>query len=612
VEVNVGFAKSVCPIKHRVLVICGALPLATRIVWQAGPLWLVASILTTIVRGLAPTAVVWIGKGVLDAMVAAVQAGWGSPEVVTLYEWLAFQLLVLLGMMLVEQVNSFVTSIMGSRLSLHMAQSVLEKARSLDLATFEDPDFYDKITRARSESRMKALQLVTKSNSVMGEGITFLSMGTLVASLSTTLFLVMILACVPLLVVLVRYSETLYQMQYARTQESRRATYLSTIMTTRDYIPEIITLNLWSHLIQKWRTLSVAFLRQDARFARQRSIAGLGAGAIIAASQVGAAGYVVFLGMRRLSLSIGEMTMYSAAFAQGLNSLRQAVAGVCGIYEDSLFFHNLIEFYRLEPKIRIAGTVRIAPEDVACIEVQNVCFRYPGAQRYAVENLNITFRKSESTLLAGTNGAGKTTLIKLLMRLYEPDEGKILVNGIDIREFDRLFLYQVIGVIFQNYVRFAMSAGENIGYGFVQELENQNRIKAAAKMARAETIINGLPHKYDTILGKLFRNGQELSQGQWQRICLARLFMKDAPVLILDEPTASLDVETEVHLLNEIGKLTKDRICILVSHRAFRPGIADQIVILKNGQVAELGRYEDLVHRDGEFARLHRLYHGAA
>lgn len=232
--------------------------------------------------------------------------------------------------------------------------------------------------------------------------------------------------------------------------------------------------------------------------------------------------------------------MYAAAFTQALNSLRQAVANVCGVYEDSLFFHNLLEFYRLEPKTRSAGTVRIAPEDVARIEVQGVCFRYPGTQRCAVENLNITFRRSESTLLVGTNGAGKTTLIKLLMRLYDPDAGRVLINGTDIREFERLFLHQLVGVIFQDCTRFAVSAGENIGYGFIEEWANQERIQQAAKMARAETIINGLPRKYDTLLGKMFRHGQELAQGQWQRICLARLFMKNAPVLILDEPTAGL------------------------------------------------------------------------
>jgi ATP-binding cassette subfamily B protein len=311
-------------------------------------------------------------------------------------------------------------------------------------------------------------------------------------------------------------------------------------------------------------------------------------------------------------LSVGEVMMYSGAFAQALQSVRQGVEYISGIYEDMLFIAGLVEFHKLEPRLHIERRAQSVPDEIESVEVRNVSFRYPGSQCDVLRNVSITFTKSASTLLVGHNGAGKTTLIKLLMRLYDPDEGSILINGTDIRGFDIKTLHRAVGVMFQEYARFAVSAAENIGYGCVENLADHSRICEAARRAKAYEFINRLPYEFDTVLSRLFRDGHELSLGQWQRICLARLFMKDPPIMIFDEPTASLDIETEVHLLNEIARLAQDRICVLVSHRMFRHDIAEQIVILKDGQVVEQGRYEDLVNRDGEFARLHRLYHGTA
>ncbi len=595
--------------KHGLLVVVKVFPFALSTVWQAGPSLLTLLALTTILSGLAPMATVCVGKYVLDSIVSAVKAGWGSAEVITVYQWLALQLFILLGIVLIERGNSFLIHIIGKRLSLNMSKKVLEKTSSLDLAAFEDSEFYDKITRARLESRGRALNLVIKFNSVICGGITFFSMGSLIASLSLTLFMVMMLVCLPLLLVLVKYTEKLYQMQYIRTEETRKTNYLSTIMTTKRYIPEIINLGLWSYLRQKWFNFSLKFFHQDIRLVRRQNIAQSGVNAIMTASEVGATGYIFFLGVKILSLSVGEIIMYSSAFSQGLHGLRRGVESISGIYEDVLFFNNLMEFHKLEPSIKIKKMTKAVPEDIESIEVQNVSFRYPGTRRDVLKNINISFKKSESILLVGGNGAGKTTLIKLLMRLYDPDEGRILINGVDIRELDIQSLHQIIGMIFQDYVRFAVSVKENIGYGFINEIENQNRIIKAAKVARADTLINALPHGYDTILSRLFRNGQELSQGQWQRICLARLFMKNSPILIFDEPTASLDIETEVSLLHEIERLSRNKICILVSHHMFRHSITDRIVILDKGEIVETGTYESLIAHNGEFARLRRLYY---
>jgi len=249
------------------------------------------------------------------------------------------------------------------------------------------------------------------------------------------------------------------------------------------------------------------------------------------------------------------------------------------------------------------------PESVRRIEFDDVSFSYPGSSELALKNVSLTLSAGESCLLIGANGAGKTTLIKLLIRLYEPTSGRILINGVDVREYGVDSLRRVVGVIFQNYLPFAFTARENIGIGAPEIMEDMQSVVAAARRAKADEFLERLPAQYDTCLSKLFTGGTELSGGQWQRVCLARLFMKNPSVFVLDEPTASLDIETEAHILNEIAHLAKDRLCILISHRMFRPGLADHIIVLSRGTVLEEGTYDDLVTRNGEFARLRRLFY---
>lgn len=593
---------------HRMRTGCSVLLFAVRTVWQASPMLTVLLIVIAVANGVMPVASIWVGKRVLDAIVSAVRSEWDPEAAIAAYQCLVLQLFVLLGTLSIQRGNSFLTEVMGKRLSIHMNKGILEKASSLDLATFEDPGFHDRMARGRTQSRVGPLRMIQRCQGLVAGAVTFVSMSLVVASLSIGLLIVMMVVCVPLLMLLVIFSGRQYRLQYMRTEDMRKASYLSNLLTTRAYIPEIINLDLWNHIISKWLGISLEFHRQDLHLLKRRSLAELSLSALIIGSEVGATGYVLLLSMTALRLSVGEIVMYSRAFAQGLDGLRQGIEGATGIYEDALFLSSLMEFHRVKSQMRLRENTAAMPAAIERIDVQNVTFRYPGAERNVLHNVSISFHRSESTLLVGMNGAGKTTLIKLIMRLYDPNEGRILVNGIDIRQIELRTLYRAVGAIFQDYARFAISARENIGYGCVDALDDQERIERAARMARADTFIDRLPNKYDTILSRMFSNGHELSLGQWQRTCLARLFMKDSPILIFDEPTASLDIETEVRLLQEIDVLSKQRICIFVSHRMFRPGIADQIVVLDGGKVAEAGPYEELIAQKGEFARLHDLY----
>ena len=594
----------------RFRIITRILPFAVTTVFKSGPFLLPLLTLITILSGLMPTVTVYVGRLVLNAIVNVIKAEASYGEVGILARALALQLGTLTASTLLSQANSYLSYLMGKRLSLNMNAGVIKKISQLDYAFFENPQFYDMMTRAKRQSDGRPLILVFKVNSIVRGIITFVSMGGLIVFFSLPLFIAMVIVCLPLLLIQLKYGEKNYSLQYARTEDIRMAGYTSSIMTTRKYIPEILSFGLWQHLLKKWYTAAQRFFRQDVQLHSKLATAETVSETLMAFSTVAVTGYIVYVSITKaLSLTVGDIMMYSGAFAGGLAGLRIAVEGVSGIYENALFLHNLLEFNKLEPRIEIRQTGKPVPAVIESIKLQNVSFKYPTSRREVLKNVNATFNRSESTLIIGTNGAGKTTLIKLLIRLYDPTEGQILLNGIDLREFQLESLRKSIGIIFQEFIRYAFSAKENVGCGSIAELQDTERIIAAAKRARADSFIEQLPQQYDTVLSKLFKNGQELSFGQWQRICLARLFMKNAPVFVLDEPTAAVDIETEAHLLGQIAQLSKDKICILVSHRMFRPGIADRIMVLDKGRIVESGTYESLMARNAEFARLWKLYH---
>jgi ATP-binding cassette, subfamily B, bacterial len=596
--------------KNRVRIILRILPFTIHTIFKSGRILVVFLILMTILSGLTPAAMVCVGKRVLDAVVSVIQSG-GDAGAVRILTWaLALQLAILIFGGLFSQAKSYLSFLTGKRLSLAINAEIIKKAGGLDYAYFEEPHFYDMMTRAQRESGSRFLLLLTQSTSIGTGLINLVLMGGMIATLSGPLFAAMLIVCIPLLWVQVKYGEKFYALDYERTEEMRTTGYLSNVMMNRQYVPEILSFGLWEYLYKKWYAKTHDFYRQDAQLYRRRSLAESVAMILTNAATVGATAYILYNFVTQgLTLTVGDVMMYSGAFAGGLGGARMAMDGVSGIYENALYLHNLIEFNKIKPRIEIRKKGKIAPEAVESIELQGVGFQYPDSKRYALKNINAIFSRSVSTLIVGANGAGKTTLIKLLNRLYDPTEGKILLNGVDIREYEIQSLRKSIGVIFQEFIRYAFSARENIACGSLENLDNDKRMTAAAQRAKADIFIKQFPGQYDTVLSRLFKGGRELSLGQWQRICLARLFMKDSPVFILDEPTAAVDIETETHLLKEIAQLSMGKICILVSHRLFQEGVADQVIVLNEGEIVESGSYENLLAGNRYFTRLWRLYH---
>ena len=585
------------------------LPFAISTVYKSGPIVLILLAIVTVLTGLMPTVLVYVAKLVLNAIIAAVQEGNNSENYSYLIQVLILQLIVFIINAILHQINTYLNFLLGRRLSLNMNSDIIKKVSSLDYVFFDTPASYDMMTRAKREAEGKPLLLVLKVSFIVRGIITLISMGGLVASFSPSLLLGMLIVCLPLFLIKLKYGKKGYKLEFRRTEDQRIAGYTSGIMMNRANIPEILSFGLWEYLFRKWYTASKYFFRQDMQLNNRRTMAETLAFILTSCSEVVATGYIVYISIiNGATISVGDIMMYSAAFAGGLAGLRTTLEGVSGIYENALFLNDLADFYKVNSRIEIKGQGKPVPNLIESIEFLNVSFKYPSSQKYVLKNVNLVFKHSENTLIIGKNGAGKTTLIKLLTRLYDATEGQILINGIDIKEYEIESLRKNIGIIFQEFIRYAFTVKENIGCGDIGNLENSEKYVEAAERSNADSFIKQLPYQYDTILTRLFKDGQELSLGQWQRICLARLFMKDAPVFIFDEPTANLDIETEAHLLKEISQLSRDKICILVSHRMFRQGISDRIVVLGNGEVLETGTYNELVAKDGEFMRLCKLF----
>jgi ATP-binding cassette subfamily B protein len=580
-----------------------------RQTWTAAPTLFVCSSVATILSGFIPSASVWVHKLVIDATVGLIQNPRAVEEVPAFFRVIGLELLVLTCGDLFHVMGQYSARVLGKLLEVHLTRDVLRKACSLDLAFYEDPTFYDSLQRARDESRGTPISLLTSMNDIVRGGIVFVSMGSLVATFSIPLFGAMLVICLPVLAAGMIYGRKTYELRQNLTEENRRAAYLAGLMTTREYRSEALCNDLSRFLLATWSNVSAEVLGRVKKLAYRQHLGEGGTGWLMTAGTIGATAYVVCAGvLGSQQLSIGEVVMYSGAFAGGLGGLRQGLSRLTDVYRDALFLKNLLEYHRLEPSVEVRGGRNSVPDVIDSMELRNVSFRYPGSSRWAVRDVNVIFTRSKGALILGPNGAGKSTLIKLLVRLYDPSSGQILVNGVDIRTFDPVAYRKAVGVIFQDFACYCLSVAENIGFGQVESLGNRDRVIAAATRAKANQLIERLPRKYDTILGRLFKGGTELSRGQWQKISLARFFMRDASVILLDEPTASLDVDAEANLLQEIDRLSHQRIRIFISHRVFRPAIADQIIVLNRGEIVESGEYESLMAHRGEFSRLRELY----
>jgi ABC-type multidrug transport system fused ATPase/permease subunit len=578
---------------------------AVGLVWTTSARLTLALVGLSLLAGLLPAAIAWTGKLIVDAVVAAAKSGLAADrEAAFLYVGAELGLVVLLAAC--QRGLSVCESLLRAQLGNRVNVMILEKALTLALPQFEDSEVYDKMTRARRDASTRPLSLVMATFGLAQNALSLATYGALLLQFSPAAVAVLVLAALPAFLAETRFSGEAFRLFEWQTPETREQFYLETVLAREDSAKEVQLFGIGPRLLQRYDGIFRRLYGADRDLTLRRGLWGFLLGLLSTAAFYGAYAWIIAAAARS-RISLGEMTMYVLVFKQGQSALTAALSAIGGMFEDNLYLSNLYAFLSLEaPRPRAGVTQGPSPGDG--IRFERVGFCYPRAGRPALDGVSFHLAPGGKLALVGQNGAGKTTLIKLLTRLYEPSQGRILLDGLDLAEWDLGALRARIGVIFQDFVRYQMTVGENIGAGDAAAFDEESRWQEAARLGMAEFFVRELPQRYHTQLGGWFRDGRELSLGEWQKIALSRAFMRRrADILVLDEPTASVDAEAEVRIFEQFRAATRDQMAILISHRFSTVRMADRILVLHDGRVIEEGSHDELVRRGGRYAHLFSL-----
>jgi ABC-type multidrug transport system fused ATPase/permease subunit len=578
---------------------------AVALVWTTSRRLTAALVVLSLLAGLLPAAIAWVGKLIVDAVVAAARSGLAADGDAALL-WVGSELALVVLMAACQRGLSTSESLLRAQLGNRVNVMILEKALTLSLPQFEDSEIYDKMTRARREASARPLSLVMATFGLAQNALSLATYGALLLQFSPLSVGVLVLAALPAFLAETRFSGEAFRLFEWQTPETREQFYLETVLAREDSAKEVQLFGIGPRLLQRYDGIFRRLYGADRDLTLRRGFWGFLLGLVSTAAFYGAYAWIVASAVHS-RISLGEMTMYVLVFKQGQAALSSSLSAIGGMFEDNLYLSNLYDFLELAvPKPR--GTATRGPQPGDGLRFEHVGFRYPRAERPALCDVSFHLAPGCKLALVGENGAGKTTLIKLLTRMYEPSEGRILLDGLDLAEWDLPALRGRIGVIFQDFVRYQMTVGENIGVGDVAAFDEEERWEQAARLGMADLFVRELPQRYRTQLGGWFREGRELSLGEWQKIALSRAFMRGrADVLVLDEPTASMDAEAEVRIFEHFRSATRDQMAIVISHRFSTVRMADSILVLHGGRVVEAGSHEALLRRAGRYAHLFSL-----